>query len=183
MVGPETNILPDEKIILAGNITIGNFRLSEHFTLWEFIRSGGHPKLVEVPHPLEILYMEQFARNALEPLREFTGTLNITSGHRGSLLNREVGGVENSIHQIIIGGVIVGVATDIVPANVSAAALFGLLPDLSRLPISTAIYYSDRQFVHLDNRPRNKRYYAVSDRKGHYDEMTEQEVRSKYGSQ
>lgn len=179
MLVPSTRIEPDGKIVLSGGIEVGNWRVSEHFTLWEWIRSDNHPGLVELPTPIELLYLQQFTRNALEPLRDFVGPLRISSGHRGGLLNESVGGVANSVHQINVGGQIIGVAADVVPLSVSAIDVFRLLPDLPGLPIATVIYYPESKFLHLDNRQREngKRCYMTSSKKKSYVVLTEKEVR------
>lgn len=76
-------------------------KLSEHFTLDEFIRSE-YAKLHGIdntPSELQIENMVQLCQNTLEPLRERLGKpIRILSGFRCPELNAGIGGASNSQH-------------------------------------------------------------------------------------
>ena len=83
-----------EKIIQLN----ANAKLSEHFLLGEFTKSGSHPKIYNVPTHEAIANMKHLCQ-WLEVLRERSGgPIVINSGYRSPQLNRAVGGASNSNH-------------------------------------------------------------------------------------
>ena len=83
--------------------------LSDHFTLFELVRSV-RAELLEMdnlPEEKQIKNLSNLCRHILEPTRIALGdSIYITSGYRTRELNRIVGGVKNSKH-------IMGLAADL----------------------------------------------------------------------
>ncbi len=77
-----------------------NTRLSEHFTLREFIVSGIAIRhgIVNNPTEADIRRMRLLCERVLEPLRRRFGVLRITSGFCCTELNKKVGRDGNSPH-------------------------------------------------------------------------------------
>lgn len=76
-------------------------KLTEHFTIGEFLRSETAQKLQlpNVPLKCHITCMQNLCVRSLEPIRQHLGLpLLITSGYRCEALNRAVGGVSTSQH-------------------------------------------------------------------------------------
>ena len=82
-----------------------NAKLSEHFTLGEFTKSGSHPEVYNIPSHEAIQNMKRVCA-WLEALREASPTpsnrrgapIIINSGYRSPQLNRKIGGAPNSNH-------------------------------------------------------------------------------------
>ena len=89
-----------------------NAKLSEHFTLGEFTKSGSHPEVYNIPSHEAIENMKRLCI-WLEELRERASPgptaspgpskgrgvpIIINSGYRSPQLNRKIGGVPNSNH-------------------------------------------------------------------------------------
>ena len=75
-----------------------NAKLSEHFLLGEFTKSGSHPNIYNVPTHEAIANLKHLCQ-WLEVLRERSGgPIVINSGYRSPQLNRAVGGASNSNH-------------------------------------------------------------------------------------
>lgn len=91
-----------------------NLKLSENFTLYELIQSRSYPHLVEYPSEDIITKLTYHAKDILQPIRDEFGVVWVNSGYRNPLLNKAVGGVPDSIHQIYYKGKYKGTATDIV---------------------------------------------------------------------
>lgn len=74
--------------------------LSDHFTLFEFTRSGYaiENELDNIPNETQIASMKALCHNILEPLRRQFGPIIISSGFRSPEVNRGVGGVQSSQH-------------------------------------------------------------------------------------
>lgn len=90
-----------------------NQKLSENFTLGEFIASDTAKKLKidNTPTLLDISHMEELCRDLLQPIRDAWGKpIKITSGYRCYRLNRVVGGSPTSVHPR-------GYAADLKPAS------------------------------------------------------------------
>lgn len=77
-----------------------NQKLSEHFTLREFVRSATAERLRidNTPDWRHIARLCNLCQRVLEPLRHRFGRIVITSGYRCERLNRAVGGVPHSQH-------------------------------------------------------------------------------------
>ena len=76
-------------------------KLSEHFTLHEFTRSGSADRLGinNTPDEDHIQNMKDLCEFALEPVRSKFGPVTITSGYRCTKLNKAIGGSTNSQHR------------------------------------------------------------------------------------
>ena len=132
--------------------------LSDNFTLYELIRSDSHPEMVNYPSEEIIQHLKDFCQNVLQPLRDKYGPIRINSGYRNRKLNSAVGGVANSIHQIMDSREVIfqGVAVDIVPLKYNVVKMF---EEIQKEPgaIKTAIIYrkpnvTRTPFIHIDNR-------------------------------
>ena len=95
-------------------------RLSPHFTLEEMTYSdtANRLKIHNIPPTQAVKNLGYLAHNLLEPLREYLGKpIIITSGYRGEILNRKVGGAKTSQH-------LYGQAVDIQIAGMNPLQLF-----------------------------------------------------------
>ena len=80
-------------------------KLSEHFTLGEFTKSGSHPEVYNIPSHEAIANLKRLC-GWLEVLRERYNAkygvgeepIRINSGYRSPQLNRKIGGVATSNH-------------------------------------------------------------------------------------
>lgn len=91
-------------------------RLSEHFTLYEFTRSGTaiEHDIDNTPDARQVQALTALCLNVLEPLRRRFGPIVISSGYRSRRVNKLVGGVASSQH-------CVGEAADIVVGDADRA--------------------------------------------------------------
>ena len=85
-----------------------NTRLSNHFTLAEFINANKYPD--NKPTMQHVANMAYGCRMLLEPARQVVGPILINSGFRNPRVNALVGGVKNSQH-------LLGQAADIRPKD------------------------------------------------------------------
>lgn len=98
-------------------------KLTEHFTLEEFIKSDTAKAtgIDNTPSPEVVENLKQLCVHVLEPLRQKWGSgISITSGYRCAALNKAVGGAKDSQHER-------GEAADIVPTNGKTLALLMML--------------------------------------------------------
>lgn len=118
-------------------------KLSEHFELYEFIRSRKANELGISNFPPEeaLQSLKNLCTNLLQPLREeWKKPIHINSGYRCERLNRAVGGSKTSQHMK-------GEAADCSIAG-NAEDLLQLLLDLE-LDFDQAILYQSQNFLHL----------------------------------
>ena len=75
-------------------------RLSKHFTLEEFVKSGTalDRGIDNTPGIVEIINLCALCHNVLEPVRKQFGPVIITSGYRNFELNRALGSKNTSQH-------------------------------------------------------------------------------------
>ena len=137
--------------------TAQNLKLSEDFSLYELIRSN-HDDLIEYPSDDIISKLKMHAEDILKPIRDGSGGVRISSGYRNPRLNKRVGGVSNSIHQIYHNGVYLGTATDTQPMderdlvkvmkwikeNVPAVKRIIIYRDLDKLGLNSPFLHIDR---------------------------------------
>lgn len=101
-------------------------RLSPHFSLGEFTRSGSHPEVYNIPSHEAIANLKRLC-TWLEVLRlRAGGPIRINSGYRSPQLNRAIGGAANSNH-------LTGCAADIRVENMEQLLRYAvILLDISR---------------------------------------------------
>lgn len=87
---------------------VNDTRLSEHFTLEEFLNTRKYP--CNKPSLQHVANMVYGCVMLLEPARQVVGPIIINSGFRNEDVNRHVGGVRNSQH-------LTGQAADIRPKD------------------------------------------------------------------
>ena len=75
-----------------------NAKLSEHFTLGEFTRSGSHPEVYNIPSHEAIANLKRLCVWLEELRARYNAPIRINSGYRSPQLNRAIGGVANSNH-------------------------------------------------------------------------------------
>ena len=75
-----------------------NAKLSEHFTLGEFTKSGSHPEVYNIPSHEAIENMKRLCIWLEELRKRYNAPIRINSGYRSPQLNRKIGGVPNSNH-------------------------------------------------------------------------------------
>ena len=134
-----------------------NAKLSEHFTLGEFTKSGSHPEVYNIPSHEAIANLANLSK-WLEVLRERAGTpIVINSGYRSPQLNKKIGGVPTSNH-------LTGCAVDIRTSGMEQAICYAAIlinyakesqHDFDELLIEKNRYGA--VWVHFAVRPRNNR--------------------------
>ena len=83
-----------------------NAKLSEHFTLGEFTKSGSHPEVYNIPSHEAIenmkrlcIWLEELRKRASPgPSKGRGEPIIINSGYRSPQLNKKIGGVPTSNH-------------------------------------------------------------------------------------
>ena len=73
-------------------------KLSPHFTLGEFTRSGSHPEVYNIPSHEAIANLKRLCVWLEELRARYNAPIHINSGYRSPQLNRAIGGVSNSNH-------------------------------------------------------------------------------------
>ena len=80
-------------------------KLSEHFTLGEFTRSGSHPEVYNIPSHEAIanmkrlcVWLEELRKRYNEKYGVGEDPIRINSGYRSPQLNKRIGGVPTSNH-------------------------------------------------------------------------------------
>lgn len=144
-----------------------NVKLTKNFNLKEFLRSSSYPNLVQVPNSYIINCLKAFCINVLQPLRDFLGSsVRITSGWRNKDLNKAVGGVKDSTHQILVEGVPIGVAADISTDHHQGEVCKFLYYNT---PATTIIYYPNTGHIHVGirNNRRGTKTLLIKIKKGY----------------
>ena len=103
-----------------------NAKLSEHFKLGEFTKSGSHPEVYNIPSHEAIANLKRLC-TWLEVLRLRAGNpIRINSGYRSPQLNKKIGGAAKSNH-------LTGCAVDIRVENMEQLLRYAvILLDISR---------------------------------------------------
>ena len=97
-----------------------NAKLSEHFSLGEFTKSGSHPEVYNVPSHEAIANLKRLC-TWLEVLRLRAGNpIRINSGYRSPQLNKKIGGAANSNH-------LTGCAVDIRTSGMEQAICYAAI--------------------------------------------------------
>lgn len=124
-------------------------RLSQHFSLAEFIRSDAARRIGDPnqPSPAHLANLKVTAAG-MEAVREICGdrAVTITSGYRNPAVNRAVGGVTNSAHAQ-------GFAADFHVAGLTPIAAARLIRK-SDLKFDQLILETSRKVVHISFDPR-----------------------------
>lgn len=100
-------------------------KLSPHFILYEFTRSGAaiENEIENIPNEGQVAALTALCNNILEPLRRRFGPIVISSGFRSQKVNLLVGGVPSSQHRL-------GEAADIVTGGKERAErMFAFIRD------------------------------------------------------
>ena len=134
-----------------------NAKLSEHFTLGEFTKSGSHPEVYNIPSHEAIENMKRLC-GWLEVLRSRAGApIIINSGYRSPQLNKKIGGVPTSNH-------LTGCAADIRVKNMEQliryAAILLDYADESNQEFDELLIEKNRYgaiWLHFAVRPSNNR--------------------------
>ena len=118
-----------------------NTKLSNHFTLAEFINADKYPD--NKPTMQHVANMTYGCLMLLEPARQVVGPILINSGFRNSRVNALVGGVKNSQH-------LTGQAADIRPKD---PRQFQLLVDFLRASPYTDQLLTGNGWLHISWNP------------------------------
>jgi hypothetical protein len=144
-----------------------NAKLSEHFTLGEFTKSGSHPEVYNIPSHEAIANLTNLCK-WLEVLRERAASpdpskgrgvpIIINSGYRSPQLNGKIGGAANSNH-------LTGCAADIRTSGMEQAICYAAIlinyakesqQDFDELLIERNRYGAI--WLHFAVRPRDNRH-------------------------
>lgn len=140
-------------------VALNNLKLSEHFYLRELlVTNTGIPNL---PGPIALRNLCLFADNVLEPIREITGPIVVTSGFRSPAVNRAVGGSETSYH-------LKGLAADLTFPAIGSERAFELIKR-SGISLDQVILYHPKRggHVHVGWSPtRNRNLYQYQPETG-----------------
>lgn len=123
-------------------------KLSEHFDLSEFTRSGTAARMgIDMTASDAVLAnLRRLCAEVLEPIRKRVGPIIVTSGYRPDALNRAVGGSHKSDH-------LHGLAADIVPVSVSLQKLAESVQSMQdRMPLKQGIVEFG-QWLHVSVQP------------------------------
>ena len=159
-----------EQIIQLNN----QAKLSEHFTLGEFTKSGSHPEVYNIPSHeaianlkrlcgwLEVLrerYNQKYVLDQTTPGPSYSGgePIRINSGYRSPQLNRAIHGNANSNHMT-------GCACDIRVSGMEQALRYAVIlmdyADESKLEFDELLIERNRYgaiWVHFAVRPKDNR--------------------------
>ena len=128
--------------------------LTPHFELEEFERTG--TRLVNIAPQIAVVRLKLLCAAILEPLREKTGPLKITSGYRSPQVNEAVGSKSRKSQHLT------GQACDCVPLKMKSPEAFKILRQMSDdgLPVDQAILYPKKGHIHIsfnaDEAPRRQ---------------------------
>jgi len=103
-------------------------KLSQHFDLSEFTRSESAKRegLDNTPTAEHLENLKILCEKVLEPIRLRYGSINISSGYRGKLLNHFIGGAINSDHCV---GRAADIDMDDVGTGVTNTEIFNYIKD------------------------------------------------------
>lgn len=135
--------------IYQGHVTEIKPAFARHFSLSEFITSEtALRKNINNTPPQEVIEnLRALCRNVLDPLRERTGSVLISSGYRSPLLNKAVGGAQNSHHMK-------GWAADFTCPGLTVRQVFDIIK--ADYPFNELINEYDR-WIHVSYNGDNKR--------------------------
>jgi len=124
-------------------------KLSQHFDLSEFTRSESAKRegLDNTPTPEHLENIKILCEKVLEPIRLRFGSINISSGYRGKLLNHFIGGAVNSDHCV---GRAADIDMDDVGTGVTNKEIFEYIKD--NLEFDQVINEFNYSWVHVGYR-------------------------------
>lgn len=128
-------------------------QLSKNFTLAEMLESQAarRLKLVEQFNPDALIQQNllDLVTHILQPLRDFVGPVDVSSGYRCPALNKAVGGAHNSQH-------LYGQAADLKGVGkITNKMLYETIIDL-KLPFDQLINEFSFSWVHVSYGPRRR---------------------------
>ena len=134
-----------------------NAKLSEHFSLGEFTKSGSHPEVYNIPSHEAIANLKRLC-TWLEVLRLRAGNpIRINSGYRSSQLNKKIGGAAKSNH-------LTGCAVDIRVENMEQLLRYAVIlldyADESKQEFDELLIEKNRYgaiWLHFAVRPKDNR--------------------------
>ena len=134
-----------------------NAKLSEHFSLGEFTKSGSHPEVYNVPSHEAIANLKRLC-TWLEVLRLRAGNpIRINSGYRSPQLNKKIGGAAKSNH-------LTGCAVDIRVENMEQLLRYAVIlldyADESKQEFDELLIEKNRYgaiWLHFAVRPKGNR--------------------------
>ena len=124
-------------------------KLTAHFDLSEFTRSESAKRegLDNTPTPEHLENIKILCEKVLEPIRLRFGSINISSGYRGKLLNHFIGGAVNSDHCV---GRAADIDMDDVGTGVTNKEIFDYIKD--NLEIDQLINEFNYSWIHVGYR-------------------------------
>ncbi len=124
-------------------------KLTAHFDLSEFTRSESAKRegLDNTPTPEHLENIKILCEKVLEPIRLRFGSINISSGYRGKLLNHFIGGAVNSDHCV---GRAADIDMDDVGTGVTNKEIFEYIKD--NLEFDQVINEFNYSWVHVGYR-------------------------------
>lgn len=137
-------------------------KLTKNFTLEEFIVSevAVRYNIDNTPSEEECKNIKNLCVKILQPLRDYTGPILVSSGYRSAKLNKKVKGSKTSQH-------VSGQAADIKTQNMRKAFLY----IQNNLPFDQLIweYGDDKQpsWIHVSYGPRNRRQVLRATKEGY----------------
>jgi hypothetical protein len=134
-----------------------NAKLSEHFSLGEFTKSGSHPEVYNIPSHEAIANLKRLC-TWLEVLRLRAGNpIRINSGYRSPQLNKKIGGAAKSNH-------LTGCAVDIRVENMEQLLRYAVIlldyADESKQEFDELLIEKNRYgaiWLHFAVRPKDNR--------------------------
>ena len=133
-------------------------RLTQNFSLWEFLVSRDYPGLAQALSPTiyEINNLFLLCATILQPTREYLDCkIWISSGFRSNELNGAVKGSRKSLH-------LLGKAADIFPSNMQKIAdIYDFIGDQLPHAYQELIWYKNKNIIHVaipqPNRPKKRK--------------------------
>ena len=133
-----------------------------HFTLAELIKSDTAKKLgiENIPNFEQVSLLQMFVDDCLEPLRKLANRpVYITSGYRCAELNKAIGGVASSYHQIRNGHCAVDISLGSSALN---RPFFNILKG-SDINVNECFLGRDAAYIHISWHPW-KRFREVGEK-------------------
>ena len=116
--------------------------------------------------------------------------MRVDSWYRNPRLNKDVGGVDDSVHQVYYRGALQGVAADITSAKLSMSEILSKIARadvLAKMPLlRKVIFYPARNFIHVNSDiagiGEGAPEFLVSLTKGKYERISPDEARNISGT-